>query len=328
MTVTNKPALVVMAAGLGSRYGGLKQVAIVDDCGHRLIDYSLYDARQAGFRRVVFVISPELEKDFREAVGDDTAKRMEVDYAYQTLDQLPKGFRIPDGRVKPWGTAHAVLSAKELVGSDFAVINADDYYGATAFKVLYDFLLDKAGNGRHAMVGYKLGNTLTEHGHVARGVCETDGDMLLEITERVHIEARPGGAAYKDNGGNFTFIPADTIVSMNFWAFGYSMMEELERRFTGFLEENLKKNPLKCEYFLPMVVNRVLQEGRAVINVLPTDEKWYGMTYAEDMPVLREALAKMGDRYSNLIAISVKKNGSCSVPHVNRCSDVRLRTPP
>ena len=297
MITTGKPILVVMAAGLGSRYGGLKQVAVVDDTGNRLIDYSLYDAWRAGFERVVFVISPELEHDFRKFVGVHTEKHMDVYYAFQALDQLPKNFYIPNERVKPWGTAHAVLSAKKLVDANFAVINADDFYGEAAFQALYDFLRESAGDNRHAMVGYKLGNTLTEYGYVARGVCQTNGGRLVEITERVHIEACQGGAKYNEDGENFTFLPADTIVSMNCWAFGYSMMGEIERRFVGFLEENLQKNPLKCEYFLPTVVNQVLQEGRAVINVLPTDEKWYGMTYTEDMPVLQEALARMRGKY-------------------------------
>jgi len=294
MTVTKKPILIVMAAGLGSRFGGPKQVATVDDAGHKLIDYALYDARRAGFERVVFVISPTVESDFREAVGDRVARCMEVSYAYQQLNTLPDGFSVPVGRVKPWGTAHAVLSAKEVVDANFAAINADDFYGVGAFKKLYDFLLNKAGDTHHAMVGYKLGNTLTEHGYVARGICETDSGRLVSITERTHIEARPGGAAFTEDDKTFTFVPGDTIVSMNLWAFGHSMMCEIERRFVGFLEKNLPDNPFKCEYFLPMVANQLLQDGRAEISVLPTDEKWYGVTYAEDMPALREALARMG----------------------------------
>lgn len=288
-----KPVLVVMAAGLGSRYGGLKQVAPVDKAGHKLIDYALYDARRAGFQRVVFVISPALEKEFHEAVGNRAEKYMDVTYVYQTLDPIPAGFSIPEGRVKPWGTAHAVLSAKNAVDANFAAINADDFYGAAAFQALYDFLVHNAGNACHAMVGYRLCNTLTEHGHVARGICKTDGERLIKITERVHIEARPHGAAYTENGVDFTFVPGNTIVSMNLWAFGNSMMGEIERRFVRFLAESLPVNPLKCEYFLPMVANQLLQEGKAEIRVLPTDDKWYGMTYAEDMPVLCEALARM-----------------------------------
>ena len=293
MTVTKTPILVVMAAGLGSRYGGPKQIAPVDEAGHKLIDYSLYDAMRAGFRRVVFVISPAFSGDFREAVGDRLAAHMDITYVYQTLDMLPRGFFLPEGRVKPWGTAHAVLCAKNVVDANFAAINADDFYGAGAFKMLYDFLLHKAGEGIHAMVGYKLGNTLTEHGHVARGICKTSGNLLIEINERVHIEARPGGAAYTENGVDFTYVSGDTIVSMNLWAFGNSMMGEIEARFLNFLNENLTVNPIKCEYFLPAVANRLLQEGKSKIFVLPTEEKWYGVTYAKDMPALREAITRM-----------------------------------
>ena len=288
-----KPVLVVMAAGLGSRYGGLKQIEPVDASGHILIDYALYDAVRAGFERVVFIITPKLEKDFREIIGERIERHMEVNYAYQLLDTLPPGFGIPEGRIKPWGTAHAVLSAKNSVDSNFAVINADDFYGAAAFRAIYDFLRDEADYSRHAMVGYKLGNTLTEHGHVARGICKTDGDKLLEIVERTHIEAHQGGAVYTEDGVIFSFVPEDTVVSMNLWGFGLSMMGEIESRFAAFLEEYLAKDPLKCEYFLPLVPNSLLKEGKAEIKVLPTNDKWYGVTYTADMPVVREAIARM-----------------------------------
>lgn len=288
-----KPILVVMAAGLGSRYGGLKQIAPVDDFGHILIDYALYDAVRAGFERVVFIITPQLEKDFREVIGDRISKHIEVKYAYQLLDMLPAEFKVPDGRVKPWGTAHAVLCAKELVDSNFAAINADDFYGASAFRDIYHFLRTEAGDSRHAMVGYQIGNTITEHGHVARGICKTDGNKLLEIIERTHIEARQGGAAYTEDGVNFTFVPDDTIVSMNLWGFSFSMMSEIENHFIAFLKENLPNNSIKCEYFLPLVPNLLLKEDKAEIKVLPTHDKWYGVTYAADMPIVREAIARM-----------------------------------
>ena len=289
-----KPILIIMAAGLGSRYGGLKQITPVDDVGHILIDFSLYDAVRAGFERVVFVITPQLENDFREVIGNYIEPYMQVTYAYQTLDALPAGYYVSEGRVKPWGTAHAVLSAKDLVDANFAVINADDFYGANAFRAIYDFLLNGADDDHHAMVGYALGNTLTEHGYVARGICELDDNHnLREIVERTHIEARPGGAAYTEDGVDYTFVPSDTVVSMNLWGFGRSMMDEIDKRFPAFLNENLPKNPLKCEYFLPLVPNALLREGKAEIKVLPTADKWYGVTYAADMPVVRAAIARM-----------------------------------
>ena len=293
MSVTKKPILIVMAAGLGSRYGGLKQIARVDDEGCILIDYSLYDAKRAGFERVVFVITPELEKDFREIIGDRIAKHMDVQYAFQSLEMLPEGFEAPEGRIKPWGTAHAVLSTKRLIDSDFAVINADDYYGSFAYRAMYNFLMNEASDRRHAMIGYRLGNTLTEYGYVARGVCETDGDKLVSIAERTHIEMCPGGAAYTDDGENYVFVPADAVVSMNIWGFGLSVMSEIEKRFTTFLQTNLPQNPIKCEYYLPVTMNQLLMDGVAEIKVIPTDDKWYGMTYSDDLPAVRNALASM-----------------------------------
>ena len=289
----NKPILIVMAAGLSSRYGGLKQTAPVDDAGHILIDYSLYDARRAGFERVIFIVAEALEKDFREAIGDRIAKRMDVRYAHQKLEMLPDGFHVPDGRVKPWGTAHAVLCAKDMTDANFAVINADDFYGDSAFRSIYDFISLEADDRHHAMAGYFIGNTVSGHGHVARGVCKTEGGALLEITERTHVEARAGGAAYTEDGVTFTFLPDDTVVSMNLLGFGSSIMDEIDAQFPVFLAENLLKNPQKCEYYLPLVLNRLLKEGKVEVTVLPTHNKWYGVTYADDMPVVRNALAKM-----------------------------------
>lgn len=291
----NKPVLIVMAAGLGSRYGGLKQMEPVDDAGHIIIDYSIYDAYRAGFETVIFIVAEKNEQDFRETVGKRVSSRMNVEYAVQRPDALPDGFTVPEGRVKPWGTAHAVLSAKGLVSSAFAAINADDFYGATAFKEIYDFLENRVNASHHAMVGYNIENTLTENGHVARGVCKVDGDgNLLEIVERTHIEKRHEGAAYtEDDGESFTFLPAGTTVSMNMWGFDKTMMDEIENRFAGFLAENLPKNPLKCEYFLPYIPNALLNEGKSDIKVLPTPDKWYGITYSDDMPVVKQAIAQM-----------------------------------
>jgi len=278
---------------LGSRYGGLKQIAPVDDFGNILTDYSLFDAKRAGINRVVFIIRRDLEADFKEVIGNRVEKYMEVRYAYQELDMLPAGFTIPEGRTKPWGTAHAILCAKDQIDSDFAVINADDYYGPGAYQAAHDFLAKNTGENNHAMVGYILGKTLTENGHVARGVCKVENGELVEIAERTHIETRPGGAAFTEDGVNFTFIPADTLVSMNFFALKRSIIDEAEKRFAGVLEAEVPTNPLKSEFFLPKLANTLLQEKAATIEMLSTDEKWYGVTYSDDMPVVKAALAQM-----------------------------------
>jgi choline kinase len=282
-----------MAAGMGSRYGGLKQIAPVDGRGHILADYSLYDAKRAGFERVVYVIKKEMEDDFNEAVGSRISKHFDMRVAYQSLDALPDGFAVPQNRVRPWGTAHAVLAAKPFIDANFAVINADDFYGASAFKSVYDFLSGEANARLHALVGYEVGNTLTENGHVARGVCKVENGRLIEVVERTHIEARPGGAAYTEDGERFTFIPADTVVSMNLWGFGRQMIDEIDARFAPWLTENLPLNPLKCEYYVPFTVNAVLGERAAEVKVMSTGGKWYGVTYNGDMPGVKKALAEM-----------------------------------
>lgn len=287
-------SLVVMAAGLGSRYGGLKQIAPVDPNGHILMDYSIYDALRAGFDRVVCIIKPEMREDFYEVIGHRLEKHVEVRYAYQRLDNLPAGYSVPEGRTKPWGTAHALLCAKEQIDAPFAVINADDFYGRDAFAAIAAFLREKHGAGEHAMVGYRIENTLTENGHVARGVCETDENGFLRgVTEHTHIEPREGGAAFTEDGEHFTFVPAGTIVSMNLWGFQPGVMEEIDRRFAPWLDETLPVNPLKGEYFLPLIPNALIHEGKGSVRVLSTHEKWYGVTYHDDMPKLQAALAGM-----------------------------------
>ena len=242
-----KPTLVIMAAGLGSRFGGCKQITPVDDRGHVIIDYSIYDALRAGFGRIVCVIKPEMEADFRAAIGDRIAKHADLVYAYQTLDRLPEGFTVPEGRVKPWGTAHAVLCAADAIEGDFAAINADDYYGPGAFHLACDFLAAPHDGGDHAMVGYRIENTLTENGHVSRGVCSVDENgMLRSIDERLRIEPREGGAAFTEDGENYSFIPAGTRVSMNLWAFNHGILDEMKQRFVQFLRTNAVENPLKA----------------------------------------------------------------------------------
>lgn len=292
-----KPVLVIMAAGMGSRYGGLKQIDPVDEQGHIIIDFSIYDAKQAGFEKVIFIIKRENEKDFREVIGDRISEIMEVDYAFQELTSLPQGFTVPEGRVKPFGTGQAVLSCMGKIDGPFAVINADDYYGPHAFKAIYDYLSthEDEEKYRYTMVGYILENTLTENGHVARGVCETDDQhRLVGIRERTRIEWKGERGAYtEDDGRTWTELPQGCIVSMNMWGFTESILRELEQRFPVFLKENLEKNPLKCEFFLPSVVGELLAEEKATVDVLKSEDKWYGVTYKEDKPVVVAAIAKM-----------------------------------
>ncbi|RGU94528.1 nucleotidyltransferase [Clostridium sp. AF15-17LB] len=293
----NKPVLVIMAAGMGSRYGGLKQIDPVDEEGHIIMDYSMFDAKRAGFEKVIFIIKRENEADFRAAVGDRMAKYMDVSYAYQEIDDIPDGYQVPEGRVKPWGTAHAVLSCIHQIDGPFAVINADDYYGQEAFRLIYDYLASHEDDERYryTMVGYELGNTVTDNGHVARGVCDMNEEGELEaIHERTRIEKRDGGIAYtEDDGETWVNVPADTTVSMNMWGFTRSILEEVEAGFPAFLDEGLKANPMKCEYFLPAVVSDLLGQGKATVAVLKSADKWYGVTYKEDKPVVMAAIKKM-----------------------------------
>ena len=287
-----------MAAGMGSRYGGLKQIDPVDPEGHIIMDFSLYDAKKAGFEEVIFIIKKENEKDFKETIGNRISKIMKVSYVFQELTNLPEGYRVPEGRVKPWGTGHAVLSCLGTLDAPFAVINADDYYGSHAFQMIYDFLTTHEDDEKYhyLMVGYILENTLTENGHVARGVCETDADgYLMGIQERTHIEKRPDGTtAYtEDDGATWTVIPEGSTVSMNMWGFSASLLKELKERFPAFLDEAMKANPLKGEYFLPSVVSELLAENKADVKVLKSLDKWYGVTYKEDKPVVVNAICKL-----------------------------------
>lgn len=292
-----KPVLVVMAAGMGSRYGGLKQIDPVGGHGQLIIDYSIYDARRAGFETVVFVIKHEIEETFKAAIGDRLSKVINVKYAYQDLDDLPAGYEVPADRVKPWGTAHAILAARKVIDGPFAVINADDCYGPEGFRAIYDYLeshLDQPGCYEYAMVGYLLGNTVTEHGHVARGVCEEDNDnFLVRVTERTRIEKDGADARFsEDDGKTWTPLAGDTMVSMNLWGFTASFLREAEARFPAFLDKALAENPLKGEYFLPSVVTQLLEEGKARVKVLRSHDKWYGVTYQEDKPTVVAAIAE------------------------------------
>lgn len=293
-----KPVLAIMAAGIGSRYGGLKQIDPVGANGELIIDYSIYDALKAGFEKIVFIIKREIEEDFREIIGDRMEKRADIAYAFQELDQLPPGYAIPEGRTKPWGTTHALLSAREFLNGPFAVINADDYYGAAAFRTIYDWLsAPREGDAKlhFSMVGYRIENTVSDHGTVTRGVCEADDrGFLTSIAERTMIEKTPLGARFsEDKGAAWTDIPAGTLVSMNFWGLNGDFFAEAERDFSAFLDKNLPANPLKSEYLLPIEIDRLLRDGKADVRVLESSDVWYGITYREDKDEVVRAISEL-----------------------------------
>lgn len=292
-----KPVLVIMAAGMGSRYGGLKQIDKIDSNGHIIMDYSIYDAYRAGFEKVVFIIKRENLDIFKEVVGDAVSAKMEVSFVFQDVANLPEGFLVPEGRVKPWGTAHAVLSCIEEVKGPFAVINADDYYGPEAFKLIYDYLStgEDGQKYRYVMVGYELGKTVTENGSVARGICMADdNNNLISVVEKTRIEKKDGGIAYtEDNGESWHPLSEDTIVSMNMWGFTRSILEEIKERFPAFLEKGLKESPEKCEFYLPTVVSQLLEENKAEVKVLTTTGQWHGVTYKDDKEVVVKALEQL-----------------------------------
>ena len=293
-----KPVLVVMAAGMGSRYGGLKQIDPVGSKGEAILDYSIYDAHQAGFETVVIIIKEAIKNDFMETVGARLKSApVEIRYAYQELTCLPEGYSIPEGRTKPFGTGHAVLCAKEAIdGAPFTVINADDYYGKEAFRAIYDQLSKTEDPYGYCMVGYELSKTVTENGSVARGICVTDENgFLTEVTERTKIVQFEDGIRYED-GEAWVDVADDTIVSMNMWGFMPSFLEEIEKRFVTFLETTLVENPLKGEYFLPLPVSQLIAERKATVKVLTSSDRWYGVTYAADKPVVMAALKGMAEK--------------------------------
>lgn len=294
-----KPVLVVMAAGMGSRYGGLKQIDPVGSHGEAILDYSLYDAHEAGFETAVIIIKEAIKKDFMDTVGARLKNcPMEIRYAYQEITKIPAPFTVPEERTKPWGTSHAVLCAKEQIGNaPFAVINADDYYGKSAFREIYQFLCSSKGGNDYCMVGYQLGKTVTDNGSVARGICQTnEAGQLVTISEQTRIEKYAGGIHYtEDDGATWIDVSADTPVSMNMWGYTPSFLAEIEKRFPAFLENALATNPLKAEFYLPVLVEELLREGKATVQVLRTADKWYGVTYAADKPQVVAALKAMAD---------------------------------
>lgn len=295
----NKPVLIIMAAGMGSRYGGLKQIDPVDDEGNKIIDFSIYDAILAGFEKVIFVIKEENEADFRAVVSDRIGDKIKIVYAYQKLENIPEGYKIPEGRVKPWGTAHAVLSAIDEVNGPFAVINSDDFYGREAFKLIYDYLLSHEDNDKYqyAMVGYALKNTLTENGSVSRGVCELDDEeKLTDIVERTKIIKTENGAAYTEDCENYSDINPESIVSMNLWGFTKSFMGEISDRFERFIRDEVPANPLKAECYLPFVVDELLKENKAEVKVLKSKDRWFGVTYKEDKEMVKRSIADLKEK--------------------------------
>ena len=334
MVTANKPILLIMAAGMGSRYGGLKQIDPVGSHGEIILDFSLYDAMLAGFERAVFVIKEENAEAFRKLIDGRAGKYLDVKYAFQKLDDLPEGYNVPAGREKPWGTAHAVYAARDYIDAPFCVINADDYYGAGAFQTMYEFLegLSEQAPDKYAMVAFQLDKTLTENGHVARGVCEVTPDGILEkVTERTKIMWRPISEAdqpvkkacaeeaacsanvgkeslhseseeqkvpafTEDDGATWSMLAPDTPVSMNFWGFGRSFMDAVKDGFPAFLNKALNENPLKGEYFLPSVVTERIESGGAEVKVLHSSDQWYGVTYKEDKESVKNALQSMKDK--------------------------------
>lgn len=291
-----EPILVVMAAGMGSRFGGLKQITPVDEKGQMIIDFSLHDAWKAGFRRIAFVIKKEFEQVFREQIGERMQQWFQVEYVFQELNILPEGIEVPEGREKTWGTGHAIACCRGIVDAPFAVINADDFYGPEAFTTIYQYLSIMTCDNQYAMVGYRLRNTVTEHGSVSRGVCDVKHGYLAGVTERTKIYKDGNDAKYTEDGETFTRLAGDTIVSMNLWGFSANMIDELWKRFPVFLQENIPVNPKKCEFFLPTVVNQQIEDGSAAVHVLPCEETWFGVTYKEDMESVVNAIRDMKKR--------------------------------
>lgn len=289
----SKPTLVILAAGMGSRYGGMKQIDGVGSHGEPIIEFSIYDAYQAGFRKVVLIIKREHEELFKKALTDRVAAGgMEVDFAYQDMTNIPEGFEVPEGREKPWGTTHALLACQGVVNEPFAIINADDFYGRDAYKVIYDYLTTSISDDHYAMVGFKCLNTLTENGTVTRGLCEEKDGNLSHIVEIQKIALQNGHAVYEDNG-EWKPIADDALVSMNFWGFTPKIFDELKPIFKNFLTNNIEKNPMKCEHVIPTAIGNLVTEGKVSVKMLSSSDKWFGVTYKEDK---LEVVAKIQEK--------------------------------
>lgn len=301
--MNKEPYLAILAAGMGSRYGSLKQIDKLDEQGHVLIDYSIHDAIEAGFKNIVFIIKKSIEKDFKEIIGDRIAKRVNVKYAYQEVDSLPEGYTYDSNREKPWGTGHCIMQLKGIVDAPFAVINADDYYGKSGFNTLYNYLSNDIKEDEACLVGYRLKNTVSKFGYVTRGVCEVLDNKLSSIREVMKIKVENDNIIYSDDDGStWNEISGDSLVSMNMWGFPVSVIDMMEQGFCSFLEDNLEKNPLKCEYLIPEVIQDLLKAGKLSVNVFYSDDQWFGVTYKEDREDVIQKLnyLKGKGHYNNL----------------------------
>lgn len=306
-----KPVLLIMAAGLGSRYGGLKQLDRIGPNGEIILELSSYDAIKAGFEKIIFILREEIIDEFKELIGNRISRFAEVEYVIQNMKNIPKGFEIPEGRVKPWGTGHAILCAKDVIKSPFVVINADDYYGQESFKIMYDYLINNTEENSHAMVGYQLKNTLSENGHVARGICTVENGELKEVIERTKIIKKGEKALYTENDKEWIELEYNSIVSMNMWGFMNSIFENTENGFKNFLKNDLCNNPLKAEYYIPLVVSNLINSGEGKVKVMESRDKWYGVTYQEDKALVKEAIERMINegKYNKNLWEGIKKNG-------------------
>lgn len=291
-----KTSLVVLAAGMGSRYGGLKQIDKIGPNGEIILELSVYDAIKAGFNEVIFIIKKEIEQDFKEAIGDKISKQVEVKYVFQDIDRIPEGFSVPEGREKPWGTGHALLCCEDVIDSPFAVINADDYYGREGFVKLHDFLVNSTAENEYAMVGYILANTVSENGSVARGVCTVEDGKLTNVDELTRIEKHLKGIEYsKDEGMTWLPLADNRLVSMNMWGFKPNFIQYMKEDFVKFFETEVPKNLMKSEFFIPKEVGKMLRESKIEVQVLQSEDKWYGVTYQEDKPVVQAGIKKLID---------------------------------
>ncbi len=290
-----EPVLVILAAGMGSRYGGLKQIDTVGSNGESIIDFSIYDALEAGFKRLFLIIRKEHQKAFEESLGSKVSQFMEVVYCYQNLEDVPSTIKVPEGREKPWGTTHALLAIKDQIDAPFMIINADDYYGKDSFKKMYSFLTTKVTDTDFAMVGYVLENTLTDHGTVTRAICNVEDGCLSEIIELDKIAKRDGYAVNIDENNQEVVLPKNSLVSMNYWGFTPKVLEYCQPIFEKFLEENIDKNPMKCEHVIPTAVRELILDPNIKVHMLSSDDKWFGVTYKEDKPLVVESLQEYKD---------------------------------
>ena len=289
-----KPTLVILAAGMGSRYGGLKQIDTVGNNGESIIDFSIYDAKEAGFEKVVLIIRKEHEEAFRKCLTDKVSKHMEVEFAYQDMYDIPEGIKVPEGREKPWGTTHALLACRNIVKGPFAICNADDFYGKDAYRVIYNYLKNEISDDNYGMVGYLCNNTLTDNGTVTRGVCENTDGYLSKIVEVQKIARKDGKPVYEDNG-EWKELDPNTLVSMNFWGFTPKIFEECEVLFKDFIGEAVKENPMKCEHVIPTAIGTIVKENKCKVKMLSSKDEWFGVTYKEDKPSVVAKIQKMKD---------------------------------